>query len=101
MKHSLLLPVLLITQPAGRVFAKQILRLKIYKWDKSLHEKRKPSFSIWCMMHVEPARALSWRSKCVLRIWAGGGLLGDAQNPACPWISLLWDVFVVQRECKH
>lgn len=45
MKHSLLLPVLLIVQAAGRVFAKQILRLEIYKWDKSLHEQRKPSSS--------------------------------------------------------
>lgn len=45
MKHSLLLAVLLIAQAAGKVFAKQILRLGIYKWDKSLHEKRKPSSS--------------------------------------------------------
>lgn len=57
---------------------------------------------VWCMQSLwEPSVLWAGRSNSVLRIWARGGLLGGAHNPACPWISLLWDFSVVQREGKH
>lgn len=60
------------------------------------------AFDVWCMQSLqEPSLLWAGRSNSVLRIWAGGGLLGGAHNPACPCISLLWDFFVVQRECKR
>lgn len=60
------------------------------------------ALDVWCMQSLwEPSVLWAGRSNSVLRIWARGGLLGGAHNPACPWISLLWDFSVVQREGKH
>lgn len=53
------LPKLLVDTVASKVFTKQILRLEIYKRNKSLHVKRKPCSSILCIMHLKPVRVLA------------------------------------------
>lgn len=59
MSRSCLSPALLVGRVAGKVFTKQILRLEIYKRNKSLHVKRKPYSSILRIMHLKPARVLT------------------------------------------
>lgn len=53
------LPKLLTGKVAGKVFTKQILRLEIYKRNKSLHVKRKPHSGILCIMHLKLVRVLA------------------------------------------